>query len=343
MSLAVVEKTAERIAEHARAHDVAEVDIILHGGEPLLAGADWLAMIVRKIRSACTTVGTRVRVSMQTNAIRLDETALRLFDELDIRIGVSLDGYQEANDRMRLFADGRGSYGAVAKSLALLSAGPFHHLFAGLLCTIDLRNDPLRTYRALLEFDPPGIDFLLPHGNWAGPPPGRYTDNPVTPYADWLIPIFDHWHDAPAIETEVRVFREILRLLSGMPSRCESVGLSPSLMLVIETDGSIEQSDILKSVSEGAAFTGLDVFRDPFDRALTLPGIVARQLGVAALSKECNGCVIRDVCGGGLYAHRYADGTGYRNPSVYCPDLYKLITHIGEQHIRDTAPLKGHP
>ncbi|NAS25442.1 FxsB family radical SAM/SPASM domain protein [Herbidospora sp. NEAU-GS84] len=341
MTPAVIDKVAARIAEHARTHSIVEVDVVLHGGEPLLVGADGLAAIVRRIRSACAAVGTRVRASMQTNAVRLDEAALVQFNELDIRIGVSLDGWREANDRTRVFANGRGSYDAVATSLARLATGPFHHLFAGLLCTIDLRNDPLKTYRSLLEFDPPGIDFLLPHGNWVSPPPSREPDSSRTPYADWLVEIFDHWRNAPTLETEIRIFREITRLLSGAPSRCESVGLSPSRMLVIETDGSIEQSDILKSSWEGAAHTGLNVFRDPFDRALELPGIVARQIGMAALSETCLRCDISRVCGGGLYAHRYATATGFRNPSIYCPDLYKLITHISHRHDRDTARLKG--
>jgi uncharacterized protein len=29
-----------------------------------------------------------------------------------------------------------------------------------------------------------------------------------------------------------------------------------------------------------------------------------------------------------LYAHRYRSGTGFANPSVYCPDLIRLIGHI---------------
>ncbi len=49
----------------------------------------------------------------------------------------------------------------------------FPQLYGGLLCTIDLSNDPVRTYRALADFDPPKIDFLMPHGTWEEPPPGR--------------------------------------------------------------------------------------------------------------------------------------------------------------------------
>ena len=47
-----------------------------------------------------------------------------------------------------------------------------------------------------------------------------------------------------------------------------------------------------------------------------------------ALAEECRSCQIRRICGGGLYGHRYRPGTGFANPSVYCPDLMGLISHI---------------
>ena len=121
-----------------------------------------------------------------------------------------------------------------------------------------------------------------------------------------------------------------MHLMLGGVSSTEMVGLSPSRMLVIETDGSIEQADTLKAAYQGAPQTGLHVAKDPLDAALLLPGLVARQLGVRALSGECRVCRIHAVCGGGLYAHRYRPGAGFANPSIYCPDLMRLIGHIGE-------------
>ncbi|MEV4378082.1 MULTISPECIES: FxsB family cyclophane-forming radical SAM/SPASM peptide maturase [Streptosporangium] len=341
MSEAIVDRTAKRIAEHAFTHELAEVEVVLHGGEPLLAGPDLISYAVRAIRGAAADVGTRVHVGVQTNGLRLDESYLRLFDSLEIRVGVSLDGYAEGHDRHRRHADGRGSHAKVAASLRRLTGGPFHHLFSGLLCTIDVRNDPLATYEALLEFDPPAVDFLLPHGNWSTPPPFRVPEAGVTPYADWLIPIFDRWYGSVADQTEVRLFREIMRLLTGGASRSETVGLSPARMAVVETDGSIEQSDILKSSYHGAAATRLHLLRDSFDAALTHPSMAARQIGELALAPVCLACDIHSVCGGGLYAHRYSEAAGFLGPSVYCPDLYRLITHIRTRLARDVARLKG--
>jgi uncharacterized protein len=323
MSEDTAELTAARIGEHAGAHGLDRVALILHGGEPLLAGEDLISRLVIATRRAATT-SVAVDASVQTNAVGLSDVYLRLFDELGVRVGVSLDGTGEAHDRHRRFASGRGSYAAVAAALARLRR--FRHLFSGLLCTIDLRNDPVATYEALAAFEPPKIDFLLPHGTWARPPPGRVPDATLTPYADWLATVFDHWYPAP--RTRIRLFDEIMRLLLGGASDSEIVGLSPARMVVIETDGAIEQADTLKVAYDGAPATGLHLSRDPLDAVLLLPASAARQLGVRGLSAKCQDCRIHRVCGGGLYAHRYRPGTGFANPSVYCPDLMRLIDHI---------------
>jgi uncharacterized protein len=108
----------------------------------------------------------------------------------------------------------------------------------------------------------------------------------------------------------------------------ESVGAAPVNVVVVETDGSIEQADTLKAAFHGASRTGLHIARDSFDAASRLPEIAARQLGVRALCARCQDCHLSRVCAGGLYAHRYRAATGFANPSVYCPDLMRLIDHI---------------
>ncbi|WP_239115656.1 FxsB family cyclophane-forming radical SAM/SPASM peptide maturase [Planotetraspora kaengkrachanensis] len=331
MPAEVVAAAAERIGEHARAHGLPEVEVILHGGEPLLAGVDFIREIVTLIRSA-TGEHTRVAVTLQTNATLLNVSYLRLFDELGIKVGVSLDGDQAMHDRSRRFANGRGSHGAVTDALRLLTSPPYRHLFGGLLCTIDLRNDPVTAYEALLEFEPPAVDFLLPHGNWSAPPPGRTPEPEATPYADWLIDVFDRWYHTRPQRTRIRMFAEIIHLILGGRSSSEQIGLSPAALVVVETDGGIEQSDFLKSAYDGAPETGLHISRNSFDEALALPMFVARQIGERALSPTCTACTVKRVCGGGLYAHRYREGEGFANPSVYCPDLLHLIGHV-----RDTV------
>jgi uncharacterized protein len=343
MARPTVDAVAERIAEHARANGLPKVQLILHGGEPLLAGVDHIRYVVHTMRSAAEP-DVEVGFHVQTNGVLLDSVFLELFEELDITVGVSLDGDEEGHDLHRRRADGQGSYRAVRAGLEALTAPRFRHLFGGLLSTIDLRNDPVTTYEALLPFEPPGIDFLLPHGNWDEPPPGRLPDG-TTPYGDWLIAVFDRWYGAKVRETRIRLFSEIIRLMFGRPSHSESVGLSPVAVVVVETNGRIEQVDTLKSAFEGATGTTLHVARDSFNAALLLPSIAARQIGSRALAEECLACQVRRICGGGLYPHRYRSGSGFANPSVFCHDLLRLITHIHGVVSSDVAALRetSHP
>lgn len=327
MSTDTINATALRIGEHCRTHDLEEIELILHGGEPLLAGQEPIRETIDQVRRAVAP-GTKVMVSLQTNGTLLNLSYLELFNELQVNVGVSLDGDELMHDRNRRWRHGKGSHSVVTKNLRLLASPPFRHLFGGLLCTVDIRNDPIGAYEALLEFDPPAIDFLLPHGNWSAPPPGRDRNTDRTPYADWLIEVFGRWYHTPRQRTHIRLFNEIIHMLLGGASASEQIGVSPAAMVVVETDGEIEQSDFLKSVYQGAARTGLHVNRNSFDEVLLLPSIAARQIGLSALSAECRKCHVVEVCGGGLYAHRYRAGHGFANPSVYCPDLLRLILHI---------------
>jgi uncharacterized protein len=68
MSADIAEQTAVRVGEHARAHRTADIALILHGGEPLLAGPELIARLVTATRREA---GEQVRVaaSIQTNGV----------------------------------------------------------------------------------------------------------------------------------------------------------------------------------------------------------------------------------------------------------------------------------
>ncbi|MFF4234132.1 FxsB family cyclophane-forming radical SAM/SPASM peptide maturase [Streptomyces sp. NPDC001820] len=334
MSVEILKQTALRIGEHAATHALSDVFVVFHGGEPLLAGPEFIDHASKTLRDAMPD-GTALQLSIQTNGALLNEDFLRVFDRHDIHVGVSLDGDRLANDKHRRYANGRGSYDEVVRGLRLLTTPAYRRLFSGLLCTIDVDNDPVGTYEAMLEFEPPSVDFILPHANWIQPPP-RWRENPDhTPYGDWLIAVFERWYSAPTQETDVRTLRAILDELLGGRSHDEVIGLAAIRLIEVETNATVEQVCSLKSAFDGATGTGFNVFAQSFDDALGHPGVMARQAGAEALSDICGGCLVRDVCGGGHYVHRYRTGSGFRNPSVYCADLYRLITYMGQRVAED--------
>src|SRR5712664_3591569 len=88
---AVLDRAGERIAEHAAAHGLRDISLVLHGGEPLLTGAGVLGAAVDRARTLVPSY-TTVHATMQTNATLLTGGSLRTLAEHGIRVGVSLDG-----------------------------------------------------------------------------------------------------------------------------------------------------------------------------------------------------------------------------------------------------------
>ncbi|MFE7561037.1 FxsB family cyclophane-forming radical SAM/SPASM peptide maturase [Kitasatospora sp. NPDC057500] len=333
---AVLARAAERIGEHARAHGLTAVRVVLHGGEPLLAGPAVIRRAVEVLRAALPEV-CEPDLRVHTNGVRLNAAYCELFDELGVRVGLSLDGDRAANDRHRRFPDGRSSHPRVLRAVGLLREPRFRHLYAGLLCTVDVANDPSAVYRALAELEPPAVDFLLPHATWERPP-ARPDRLGATPYADWLLAVHARW-EADGRPFAVRTFDSVHRTLSGLPGLSEALGLEPVDLVVLETDGAYEQADSLRTAYDGAPATGMDVFGHSLDDVLRHPGTAARQSGLAGLNAVCRACPVVRSCGGGLYAHRYRDGS-FDHPSVYCADLRALVDGLAA---RAGAPRRPAP
>jgi uncharacterized protein len=323
MSAETVHVSAETIAQYAHEQGLPSVQIVLHGGEPLLVGPDRMEQIIRQFRAAIEPVAS-LDLSVQTNGIRLDHKFADLFLAEKVRVGISLDGGQAANDRHRRYRRGASSYQNVLRAVKLLASDRYRPIFGGLLCTVDVANDPVDVFRDLAELGSPRIDVLLPHATWEHPPPQARPGE--TLYGDWLCAMFDHWFDAPPV-VGIRLFQELLQALLGGVSHSEAIGLSAPQSLVIETDGSLEQTDALKVAFPGAAATGFNVFDHRLGDVLSTPQAFS-SLAADRLSPICQACPVVRTCGGGLYPHRYRPGSGFANPSVYCDDLMRLITHV---------------
>ncbi|MFQ6146585.1 FxsB family cyclophane-forming radical SAM/SPASM peptide maturase [Streptomyces seoulensis] len=323
MGLAVARAAARRIGEHATAHRLRTLHVVLHGGEPLLAGVGHMAGLLEAVQDHAPTE-TRVLFELQTNGTLLSDAWLDLFERYEVAVGVSLDGPPRANDRHRLTHAGRSSAASAVRGIELLRSRP--HLFAGLLAVVDLASDPVEVHDYLAAFEPPVIDFGLPHATHDDPP--HRIDPSVPEYGLWMSRVYDAWLARPGYRHSVRMLEDIVALSSGVRGSVETLGLAPPTSVVIESDGSIEAVDTLRSVEEGASRLGLDVLRHSFDEALSHPKLLHRQHGKEALAEQCRACPLVDVCGGGYLPHRFGEAHGYQNPSVYCGDLEYLIRRV---------------
>ncbi|GAA0535432.1 hypothetical protein GCM10010172_15810 [Paractinoplanes ferrugineus] len=330
MSARTIAALAERIGEHTAAHQPRKIFLVLHGGEPLLAGHSVIDDVISSVR-AQVPGSTEIDVLLQTNGTLIDDDFIEVFRRHQVDVGVSLDGGSEATNRHRRFVSGRPSFDLVEAGIARLRAAG--DVWTGLLCAVDLDNDPIQVYEDLLALGPPSIDLLLPLANWVYPPPGH---NPAaTPYAEWLIRVFDRWFDAPVRATGIRLFESIIMLALGGASDTEAVGLNSPAAITVETDGSLEVTDALKTTAPGLGALGMSVHDHSLDEAAAHVAVRATHRIVANLATGCQICPVQAVCGGGQYSHRFGTDGGFAHPSVYCRDLYRLIDHV-RGRVRET-------
>lgn len=317
MSESVARMAATRIHEHALARGRTDVVINFHGGEPFLGGVRHLRSVHSAIAEVFAGSNIRFSTAVQSNGLLFTGDIGDMLRELGIGLYISMDGPPEVNDRQRLDLRGRPTGAALAAKMAEISSPRYRDVFMGMLCVVDPESDPGEVFDYLAAFRPPLVDFLLPLNNHDRPPPHLVSD-----YGDWLCACFDHWMDV-GTAVRVRTFEDIILGIIG-----ERGADSDSEYLVIETDGSIELDDTLKSAYPGASMLGMSVFKDDLEAVSREPRVAAMRHDISRLSKECQACPIVSICHGGHVSHRYSTQNGLANPSVYCNALEKLIMHV---------------
>jgi uncharacterized protein len=323
MAVEVFEKLLQRVREYCDRHAPHRVELIFHGGEPTLIGPNRLSDFANRARD---TLGDRLAgLGMQTNATLLDEKWIEVIRSQHISVGVSLDGPPEIHDARRRDRQGSGSYEAAVRGVKLLREAGLNH---GLLCVISPGISGLPIYRHFRSLGVSDMNFLFPYVTH-DTKERFYSGCSRTPVADYLIPIFDEWFTEDNPEVKIRIFWNLIRLINGGKADGDAFGNPRMTYLIVETDGSIHGLDILRVCEDGISETGLNLFEHGFDDLEKGLPLAHRMINEGIpLCAKCRACPESGVCGGGYFPHRYARGSGFNNPSVWCDDILKLLSHI---------------
>ena len=318
------EAFTRRLAEYVNQGGLKRCAVILHGGEPLLTGAQTLADFASLLRETCSIP---VDVSLQTNGLLLTDEALEILAKADIGVSLSLDGPKSANDKHRLTRKGNSSFKQTELALKRLQQYP--SIFAGVIAVVDPSTSATELFEYFDHFKIPRLDFLLPDAHWLRPPPGRNQNQGL--YEEWLVNAFDVWFDQYA-HIPLRTFEALLDVCAGLPSSTDAFGFGDVSLLSIETDGSYHDLDVLKVTQDGATRLKGTVADTSIAQVALSPAIAQhrRYLRREGLSETCQSCDIVEICGGGSLPHRFGEN-GFINPTVYCQEMKRLVTHINSR------------
>ena len=133
MSDAMLERVVEQLLQ---TQPGAEVEIAWQGGEPTLMGLPFFRRAV-ELAARHRRPGQRVRHTLQTNGVLIDDEWARFLAQQGFLVGLSLDGPQPLHDVHRVNKAGQGSFARVRRAWDTLQR---HAVETNLLCCVHAAN-----------------------------------------------------------------------------------------------------------------------------------------------------------------------------------------------------------
>ena len=105
-----------------------ELTIVWHAGEPLTLKEDYFVELLNKITLSSVEADLKIKHSIQTNGMLISQQWCDIFNENDIKIGLSIDGPEYIHDRSRKTRNGKGTFQKAMAGMDLLKKNniPYH-------------------------------------------------------------------------------------------------------------------------------------------------------------------------------------------------------------------------
>lgn len=326
MSLDTITALADRLKSYCSAADIRFVQIVFHGGEPLLLSKEFFRESIETFKGTCPDV--EFSFTIQTNGVQLDNDWYQFFNDYQVKIGISFDGPREQHDRYRVFHNGKGSYDEVASAVRL---GKDHGL-TGILMVLNVDIPPHEFYQEIKQLSVRNLNLLFPDGHHSNLPGGfdtaKIKEEAYTPYADWLIALFVLWKQDKGRPT-IRLFENLIALLMGNDHiGNQAIGRKTNGIAVIETNGGIEVVDSLRACYEGITRNSINVHNGKIEDLFGDDVFELFYNSHEMVCEKCLNCPVYDICGGGFLGNRFSLDNGFDNPTIYCKDIIRLVSFL---------------
>lgn len=327
MPTEVLEHLFVRINEFLEERKAEHLEIVWHGGEPLILGAEYFERALTFQQKHCGATLGRIRHTIQTNLTLLSPSFIKVFRRLGMNsVGTSYDPV--AGVRLLRRGGDQGEYNRrFLDALALLEREGFRW---GVICVVTRLSlsRPLHLFYFMTNLVPDGGVMFNPVNVEA--PEHEYLKISAEEFADFLGALFPVWWEHRARYPRVEPFRSLTADLLSDQKRnyfCADSGNCANTHLNIGPEGRWSQCG--RSADWGLLDYGMITDRSisqVFDHAARDQ---LRQRQEILARGECRDCPWWTVCHGGCPLDgRMASGT-LLGRTMWCRTRRDLI----ERHI----------
>lgn len=278
----------------------AAVDVVWHGGEPLLMGARGLLRFL-SLQQIFAAEGQIVRNHAQSNGAAVTEAVRRVLRLFDVKVSVSLDGPPEVHDLTRRDVRGTATSQRVLAGVRELAGDG---LLSGVIVVVTpevLALGAARMWEFLEDVRPPSVSFLAER-----PAPG---DPPRVTKADFVGFLLEVEVARRRVGSTVlvRELDAVRRLLEGRQSGfCELAGNCVGSFVSVDPDGAVSHCD--KYLGDETYVLG-SLTDQSLRQILAGPRTVAIRRAAQDQLDSLRACPHFRLCQGWCPHERYVDGT----------------------------------
>jgi uncharacterized protein len=330
MPLETLELFFRRINEYLLEQDREQMQILWHGGEPLLLGPDYFRRAIEFQNRHCPATRGRIQHTLQSNLTLLSKDFVGPLKELGIRnVGTSYEPI--ANLRGGPGLDSAAYNRKFMEALRLLEEEGFSWSIVYVVTKLSLAQ-PMKIFHFFSNLSPKGALMFNPvllYGK-------RGEELKITPkeYADFLGAIFPYWwrHRNPSFLVEP--FHSLTQnLLEGSrPLICRDSGRCATSHICLLADGSLSQCG---RSADGKLLDYGTIFEKSFSQVLADPQRDLQMRRNAVLQEtECKGCRLWDICHGGCPVDAYLIHGSFLHKSQWCLGENAFIEKYFEPTVR---------
>lgn len=301
------------------------VNVVLHGGEPLLVKRPSLEGLIEPVRNA---FGEAADFSLQTNGVLIDEDWLDFFQDYGIGVGVSIDAVEEFHNERRPGARGRPSFSdAVAgyKRLAERAKRNGSNL-PGVISVYDERVTASQYWHHFVEIlEAERFDILFPDEAMADK---RIYDQVCDDFNGLVEEIWEIQTGQDDPNVRFRFFQNAIAKYGGMRAG-KDASANPIVPLVtVDLQGSVFYDDGLRHAIPANELKVGDWFEDNLsDLAIRM---IKRAEEFVQLPERCSECSFLSACGGGELTYRYSPISRQFDSYALCKPSKGIFDYLNE-------------